>query len=157
MKKHFPLSLFAIITCLVSIEGIVEANPVKRLYSSTAFLENFQKAQNKFDEEAIALCKKYLDGKLPKTENKNSSLKTFIAGIIGLATGITIGQNQEKILKTFDEKVRPAITLPTEEQRKEIIDKSSIYLKEKFKQIALKNPHQTETKTDANAEAEKSK
>jgi hypothetical protein len=146
MKYTVSLSLFALIACLVSTDSFasriqefakISKNLSVEELSIMLELKKIEVAHNKSVQELYA--------RLSKARPKECGLvKAGISKLIAaLATGYYFGMHHNKIQKTFDEEIRPALTLPTEEdveKYKETFEQYKNQAKEIVKNIALKNP-----------------
>lgn len=160
MKHIFSLSLFTIVTCLVSTQEISASSPTKLLKKvSPANLrmlaQELEAAEKTYEETRKKLCSEFLNT-MPDEAPKKNFLKSGISKLIALfAAGYYVGMHHEEIENGFNEQVRPALTLsseitfPTKEQAEAFFDETTKNLKDKIKHIALKNPDQSaETKSD---------
>lgn len=161
MKNRYSSSLLAVLACL-ALEQKITAHQIPKFDAIKArqLIEGLTEAVTTCEQKTANLCAEYLES--TQGTYKPNMVKAGISKLIAaLAAGYYLGMNHTEIKKGFDEQVRPAITLPSEmslptkAQAETFVNDSTKFLKDRLKKIALKNPDQTETKTEETSDQEK--
>ncbi len=165
MKKRYSFALLAIATCL-TLQQDIAANSAKEMAKILKkvpteelriLLHKLDAAEKLYEDTTKALYTEFLN-KSPQGTSNRSFVKAGISRLLAaLAAGYCLGMNHKTIENTFEEQIRPAITLssenlPTKKEAGVLAHKfahqSLEYLKRTLKDVALKNPEQEKPETE---------
>lgn len=167
MKNRHSLALLTIVTCLTLRQDIAasSAKTLKKISSADlrALLQKLEMVEKAYEESTQKLYSEFLST-IPTEAPKKNFVKAGISKLVAaLATGYYLGMHHKTIENTFEEQVRPAITLsseslPTKEEAEafagKFARKSVEYFKKTLKDVALKNPEQEKPETEKKSDKE---